>query len=277
MKFDLSLLLLFSGWTAAATSSVRRGSEEGPFEGKVQLPIHRHRILEDECSAISTSSSYSEDLYSSEDEHDYTGVKITNLSYSQPFGGSFLVVVHKKSAPALFELGKEASDGLRDLAENGSTKSLVEAICDHEGPYDDKVGYVASVGSPIGGGESLYFNVPNMDNYDYLTVASMAVNTNDCFVGFNRLYIDKGDTHYGPGYDAGTEANNEECDSLPGPACKSDSGNDEVEDGAEGFVHIHRGVHGIGDLDANVYDWRNPMIRLEFTDPFDPDDGDSSD
>jgi hypothetical protein len=30
-------------------------------------------------------------------------------------------------------------------------------------------------------------------------------------------------------------------------------------------VHIHRGTHGIGDLDADRYDWRNPVARITVT------------
>ena len=31
----------------------------------------------------------------------------------------------------------------------------------------------------------------------------------------------------------------------------------------EGFVHIHRGFFGKGDLSQSGYDWRNPMMRVE--------------
>jgi hypothetical protein len=27
-------------------------------------------------------------------------------------------------------------------------------------------------------------------------------------------------------------------------------------------VHIHAGMHGIGDLDASVRDWRNPVAQV---------------
>jgi hypothetical protein len=32
--------------------------------------------------------------------------------------------------------------------------------------------------------------------------------------------------------------------------------------GGEGFVHIHAGIHGIGNLEASEYDWRNPVARI---------------
>ena len=66
-----------------------------------------------------------------------------------------------------------------------------------------------------------------------------------------------------PGYDAGTEENNEDCESIPGPACSASSGN-AVSGNGEGFVHIHRGFFGIGgQLSQQGYAWLNPMIRIE--------------
>jgi hypothetical protein len=65
-------------------------------------------------------------------------------------------------------------------------------------------------------------------------------------------------------WDAGTEANNELSTHIPGPpfgGAMRDVGD------AEGFVHIHPGIHGVGDLDASMYDWRNPgvMVTIKFT------------
>ena len=48
---------------------------------------------------------------------------------------------------------------------------------------------------------------------------------------------------------------------MPGPACEMDSGNEEAPPG-EGFIHVHRGIHGEGDLSTRVYDWRNPVAEV---------------
>lgn len=61
--------------------------------------------------------------------------------------------------------------------------------------------------------------------------------------------------------DAGTETNNEDCAYIPGPACSDVPGNMAAGDG-EGYIHIHRGVHSIADLNASVYDWRNPVAEV---------------
>lgn len=83
-------------------------------------------------------------------------------------------------------------------------------------------------------------------------------------------------TYYSPGYDAGTEPNDELCTSIPGPFClgAGRSGPDEDEvDTDEGYVQIHHGIHGIGineisglvDLPANVFDWGNPVAKITIT------------
>jgi hypothetical protein len=32
--------------------------------------------------------------------------------------------------------------------------------------------------------------------------------------------------------------------------------------GGEGFVHVHRGMHGIGSFKASERDWRNPVAEV---------------
>jgi hypothetical protein len=58
--------------------------------------------------------------------------------------------------------------------------------------------------------------------------------------------------YFAPAYDAGSEANNEDGDSIPGPPF----GNTEVHatEKTEGYVHLHAGIHGITDLALVLYD-----------------------
>ena len=60
--------------------------------------------------------------------------------------------------------------------------------------------------------------------------------------------------------DAGTEINDELCASLPGPGCGPDPG--PVSDG-EGYVYPSPGIRGVGDLDADALDWKNPVALIE--------------
>lgn len=59
----------------------------------------------------------------------------------------------------------------------------------------------------------------------------------------------------------GTEENNELCSHVPGPACSETSGNLQTVSG-EGFIHVHRGIHGVGSLADDVFDWRSPVAEI---------------
>ena len=124
---------------------------------------------------------------------------------------------------------------------------------------------------------------------DYVTIASMAINTNDCFVAINGERVQlrgmprplpDSQEFILPGLDAGSEENNELCSSIPGPACGS--GLNARSGNGEGRVHVHRGrgllgvnkgrllssedlsVRGVSGtpLEAGCYDLRNPMARV---------------
>jgi hypothetical protein len=94
----------------------------------------------------------------------------------------------------------------------------------------------------------------------------MTINTNDCFTSINGAYLRPGMVLDLPGLDAGSEENNENCDSIPGPGCNGVSTENVRSGNGEGFVHIHRGFNGVGTLlPAEEYDWRNPMMRVVFS------------
>jgi len=66
-----------------------------------------------------------------------------------------------------------------------------------------------------------------------------------------------------PAYDAGSERNSEDCDYIPGPPCNNSPAHDPAD--AEGYVHIHAGIHGIGpdpSVDPAMHDWRNPVAKI---------------
>jgi hypothetical protein len=183
---------------------------------------------------------------------------VTNLAYQQPFG-PFFVMVHNTDAAPLFTLGMAASEELAILAEEGNPGPL-------SGFYDGAEGVLSAAAftdeAPTFVGEKLVIPVNITKDYPYVTIASMAINTNDCFVAITGMKLSDGDRITGPGYDAGSEENNELCSSIPGPACPANSGNVR-SGGGEGVVHVQRGFHGVGDLPQAGYDWRNPMVLVE--------------
>jgi hypothetical protein len=190
-------------------------------------------------------------------------LKITNLTYKQPFG-PFFVMIHNASVIPIFQLGEAPSQTLRILAEDGDATPMAKDYADQEGVFFSGI---YNEGSPWGGGTHFFVTCPYRQEFPFVTIAGMAVNTNDGFIALNGVRIVPNMVVTGPMYDAGSEKNNELCASIPGPACPSDSGNVRSE-GGEGFVHIHRGFFGVGNLSKDEYDWRNPVMLVEFVDPF---------
>ncbi len=89
----------------------------------------------------------------------------------------------------------------------------------------------------------------------------MLVSTNDAFMAVNRIKLPhKFSMLTVPAYDAGVEANDESCKYILGPPCGNANSASDVA--GEGFVHIHSGIHGIGDLSTAKHDWRNPVAKI---------------
>lgn len=185
-------------------------------------------------------------------------VSIRNDAYRQPLS-RFFVAVHNEQAEPVFRLGEHASPALATLAEDGNPDELVDLYTNEQ---SHGILTAAALGDGlIQVGEELSFVVETQSDMAYMSFVSMAVNTNDCFVGANAIMLEDNLSLRLPGYDAGSEENNELCTSIPGPACAEVTGNVRSGNG-EGVIHVHRGVHGIADLGASVYDWRNPMIAV---------------
>ena len=101
------------------------------------------------------------------------------------------------------------------------------------------------------------------DIYPRISVAAMLIPTNDAFVAIQGMKLPKNDkTRIATAiaYDAGSEPNDESCASIPGPICSGEGPS--LAAGGEGFIHVHAGIHGIGDLVAADRDWRNPVARI---------------
>ncbi len=100
---------------------------------------------------------------------------------------------------------------------------------------------------------------------EFLSLVAMLIPTNDAFVAVNALVLPSSGsvTYRALVYDAGSESNDELCANIPGPVCGGAAGS--PEDDGEGFVHIHAGIHGVGDLEPENYDWRNPGAIVTIT------------
>ena len=126
---------------------------------------------------------------------------------------------------------------------------------------------VVNSGGLLGPGKSVTQRVSTLGGFDNVSVAAMLIPTNDGFFAVNDAEGPNGQesiTVFSPAYDAGTERNDETCASIPGPffvECGGPGGGGAPGSG-EGYVHIHAGIHGIGDLDPALRDWRNPVARI---------------
>ena len=183
-------------------------------------------------------------------------VTITNLTRGQTMTSVF-VARHDASAAPLYTLGQAASDGLADMAEDGSATKLLETW---DPDTNSSVGEARVAGGFIRPGQTVTITFNVSDGKELLSLASMLVSTNDGFIGANSLDLSSSKVVYLNVYDAGSEANTEDCQHVPGPPC---SAHGVGTDTSEGFVHVHAGIHGGAGLDPAQHDWRNPAARLE--------------
>jgi len=208
--------------------------------------------------AFSSSSFASYYYYSKYKKTNEVEITVTNLTYNQVFA-PILGVSHFRTIQ-LFTAGEPASEGIALMAEAGDVSGIVDAVSG-----SDLVGATADSGGPLMPGKSVTFTLPS-ERFERLSLVSMLVNTNDAFLALDTVYVPrrKGQslTYFAKAYDAGSEINDELCANIPGPACGGEGAS--AADG-EGFVHIHRGIHGVGDLAAATYDWRNPVAKITIT------------
>jgi hypothetical protein len=148
-------------------------------------------------------------------------------------------------------------------------------------------------------GESMTTTVTSQGTFQYLSLAAMIFPTNDGFVGVTGVPLPTTNeplTVYSPAYDSGSEDNDELCGNIPslivagfpfpgttiggatlaaGARCPDGSGaqdfNSDPADAtspdnnplrAEGYVHIHPGIRGVGDLQPSVWGWDNPVMKV---------------
>jgi len=187
-------------------------------------------------------------------------VTVTNLTRGQQFT-PILVASHREGV-RLFTLGSPASSELATLAEEGNTAPLAALLLATPGVRD-----IATSAGLLNPGQSVTISVDAGGGFDHLSVAAMLIPTNDGFFALNGVEGPLGDqalTLYSPAYDAGSERNDELCASIPGPffAECGGAGGGGKPGGGEGYVHIHAGIHGVGDLDPAHRDWRNPVAQV---------------
>ena len=207
------------------------------------------------CLAVLLAASVTSPTVLAQSETTYE-VTITNLTRGQTFT-PILVASHEVGV-RLFTLGQPASEELAALAESGNIEPLKDSL-----QSNDQVQDVSNSTDLLEPGKSVTVTVSAGDGAELISLASMLIPTNDGFVALNGASAPTDDStqrYLALAYDAGSEPNDELCANIPGPVCGGVGGSPEA--GGEDYVHVHAGIHGIGDLQAEERDWRNPVAEI---------------
>jgi hypothetical protein len=188
-------------------------------------------------------------------------VRITNLMKLQQLTPA-VVATSSNDLQPIFELGQPIRADMQPLVEDADTNPIVNTLS-----HDSKVKDVQVIASLILPGQSASVNVSFSEQKSRVTVASMLATTNDGFIALAAVPGPRSGegsvTYFVPVYDAGSETNDERCQFIPGPFCKNFFVHDPAP--GEGFVHIHEGIRGSGELASSAWDWKNPGARITIT------------
>lgn len=180
-------------------------------------------------------------------------VTIQNLTKGQVFSPP-VVYTHRHSFD-LFTAGEEAIPELAGVAEDAANDPLIALLSAEPKVADVEVG-----GGFVPPGESITVRVKAWGRARNITALGMLVTTNDAFFAGERRAPAFSSSIYATAWDAGSEANTQDCDHIPGPPCGN--GGVRVEEGAEGFIYVHAGIQDRGSLSPEDHDWRNPVAKI---------------
>jgi hypothetical protein len=186
-------------------------------------------------------------------------VTITNLTKGQTFT-PVLLATHTP-ATRLFAPGTFATPELRIVAEEGDTAPLAALL--RQSPEVRDIVIAPGLQPPA---VTATFEIGSDSNATRLSLVAMLIPTNDAFVGMNVALPNGFDpiTVDALAYDSGTEVNDERCATIPGPnfiECRGPGMGGRAGNG-EGAVTVHNGMHGVGDMNRPLRDWRGPVARI---------------
>jgi hypothetical protein len=190
---------------------------------------------------------------------------ITNLTRGQYLTSPFIVL--HKSGIRLFTLGEPVSPQFASLVEDVNPNALGSVLAGLPEVKQVVTAALPPAEALIAPGKSATVTVDMSLDFNQISFISSLVPTNDAFIALHGVTVPKGDatlSFFIPAYDAGSERNDELCASLFAPSiaeCGGAGGGGHPGEG-EGFVYIHNGIHGVGNLNAALRDWRNPVARV---------------
>jgi hypothetical protein len=202
-------------------------------------------------------------------------VTIENLTSSGQWFTPPVIATHRPSTE-MFTVGEPASEGVKEIAENGNLDPMVTALGEDK-HVDEVVVALSTPMPPLGPGEMVTESISGDRGRKYLSFVSMLICTNDGFTGVDTLRLPKemGDevVMYTKAYDAGTEINTEDFADIV-PPCQglvdvtsedNGTGMSNPDLAEDGVIHPHGGVEGGEDLLPEVHDWEDPVGRITIT------------
>lgn len=196
-------------------------------------------------------------------------VTITTSASGQPLSPP-LVALHRGSVD-VFGVGRAASTGVQQIAENGAAATLASSLSAQRGVADVAVGSAPLVPAGVPGDaafdQSVTVRLEGPPNARFLSAVSMLICTNDGFTGVDRLRlpvrVGQSVNAQAFGYDAGTERNTEDfadivppCQGLIGVSSgEAGSGTTNAALAEGGVVTHHTGIAGRADLVPSVHGW----------------------
>jgi hypothetical protein len=162
-------------------------------------------------------------------------ITFSNLTAGQPLS-PLSVIAFDDTAP--WQFSESASVGLEMIAESGANEEYLS---------DENALAAVSAEGGIGPGETTSVTL-SVDAQDVLNLsfAAMLGNTNDAFTGLSSvdvstLEVGSSISRTTAAYDAGTEANTETADTVPGPAAGGEGFN-EIRDDIADMITMHPGI-----------------------------------
>jgi hypothetical protein len=201
-------------------------------------------------------------------------ITITNLTAGQPLTPPILAT--HTSRTGIFKVGEAASNGIRQIAENGNGEPLLQALGEDTQVHDIVAGTAPLVpaNNPgmTGFESSVKFKITTKGRARYLSFASMLICTNDGFTGLDSVRLPNHKiTVYTAAYDARTETNTEDFADIV-PPCQALIGVSSDDPGTgmsnpmlaeDGIVIPHVGINGGIDLFPEVHGWSDPVTKIE--------------
>ena len=198
-------------------------------------------------------------------------VTVKNLTSGGQWFTPPLVAVHRGSED-LFTVGKPASYGIQQIAENGNLAPMLERL--ELSRHATSFAVVEGVSGPVAPGEAVTVSLTADPGSNFVSFASMLICTNDGFTGVDGAALPKkvGEeiSIYLGAFDAGTEINTEDfadivppCQVLGGVSSEdSGSGASDPALAEGGVIRPHPGIMDRSDLVSGIHGWADPVAMF---------------